>query len=50
MKSRRRLLKTITRTLVALLLIGLGYGISEWLATPPSFDLSEIEFPRALRE
>lgn len=44
-------LKKILRTaVVAALLFGLGFALSEWLATSPRFDLSQIEFPRALRE
>lgn len=42
--------KNLRTALLALLLFGLGFGLSEWLATSPSFDLSQIEFPRALRE
>jgi esterase/lipase superfamily enzyme len=44
-------LKKILRAAIpAVLLFGLGFALSEWLATSPRFDLSQIEFPRALRE
>ena len=46
----KRLAKYLKRVLPALLLIALGYWVAEWMATPPRFDLSQIEFPRALRE
>ena len=46
----KRLSKYFWRALLAMLLIALGYWVAEWMATPPRFDLSHIEFPRALRE
>jgi len=46
----KRLAKILRRTLPVLLLLALGYGIAEWMATPPQFDLSQIEFSHALRE
>lgn len=46
----KRLAKILRRMLPAILLLALGYGIAEWMATPPRFDLSQIEFSHALRE
>ena len=47
MKSLAKILRCM---LPAILLLALGYGIAEWMATPPRFDLSQIEFSHALRE
>lgn len=46
----KHLAKILLWLLPAFLLFLLGYSVSEWLSTPPRFDLSQIEFPRALRE
>ena len=46
----KRLAKILLRILPAIMLVALGYWVAEWMATPPRFDLSQIEFPRALRE
>ena len=42
--------KILRAAVVAILLFGLGFAVSEWLGTPPRFDLSQIEFPHAPRE
>lgn len=46
----KRFVKNLWSALCVVLLIALGYGIAEWMATPPRFDLSQIEFSHALRE
>jgi esterase/lipase superfamily enzyme len=46
----KRVIKNLPLIAFGILLLAFGYSFAEFLSTPPRFDLSQIEFPQALRE